>query len=36
MSAHLKDEHDVEKASVQDVTFNHGVEATADQSLHRG
>ncbi|GAA6016436.1 hypothetical protein JCM11491_002411 [Sporobolomyces phaffii] len=36
MSSHLKDEHDVEKASVQDVTFNNGVEATADQSLHRG
>ncbi|GAA5961740.1 hypothetical protein JCM3765_000495 [Sporobolomyces pararoseus] len=36
MSSHLKDEHDVEKASVQDVTFNTGVEATADQSLHRG
>ncbi|GAA5902685.1 uncharacterized protein JCM6883_007207 [Sporobolomyces salmoneus] len=33
MSAHLKDE---EKASVQDVTFNTGVETTADQSLHRG
>ncbi|GAA5937777.1 uncharacterized protein JCM15063_002113 [Sporobolomyces koalae] len=35
MSAHLKDQ-DVEKASLQDVTFNNGVEATADQSLHRG
>jgi len=36
MSQHLKDEQDVEKASVQDVTFNTGVEVEADQQLHRG
>ncbi|GAA5826363.1 hypothetical protein JCM5353_004732 [Sporobolomyces roseus] len=36
MSQHLKDEQDVEKASVQDVTFNTGVEIEADQQLHRG
>ncbi|GAA6063966.1 hypothetical protein JCM10212_004814 [Sporobolomyces blumeae] len=35
MSAHLK-EQDPEKASIQEVQFNSGVEETADAHLHRG